>query len=499
MQKLLTLAGVRTIAETGYGEINPMIKEVVFRADEAAAMENNENYTDVLADLMHTADMAFADLEARRIEHLNRMQLIRNVEEKAVDLFREYYPRQYTGLLDERLDQLKARLDEQKLEKSVDEDYDGMGDFIKKKTAQAARHVKKATGNFVDNAKILLSLIPFFNVKSRYSEMMEEYFGEESVKRIHEDTMESIIPLIQEECEKSLREELHRGVLAVDGGNTYGAGFNVDDVGAALKVSVVSIVFSVSSTVVLAAGWHTVSWSVLNLLLPSILWMVLPITFFTMIFFNDRDVEKRKSTIDDARQRIHTYVKEQLTLQLSDTLRENLKEERDRTSFDQLQKIFHVENGSIGANFIDQCRGELDWLIHGMGEKVSTAHNDLVDWVQLSSNSLAIVKENNDLEYAVLYLSAVFESLMGACNSAFNMGVKSLKEGSAGILVKMRDMEIITEEEYSSLTAARRVRNRCAHRFHRFKTLPEKQQREQVIVLEKAVGTLQKLLDTVQK
>ncbi|MFW5771641.1 MAG: hypothetical protein ACOCX9_09440, partial [Spirochaetota bacterium] len=479
MKEYLALAGVRKLAETSYGEINPMVQELIRRADEAMVLKDVDGYTDVLADLMHAADMAFADLEARRVEYLNRMQLIRNMEEKAIDLFRKYYPREYTGLLDRRLDQLKQRLDQQKLEKSVDEEYESMGDFLKKKTMQAARHVKKASGNFVDNVKILFSLIPFFNVKSRYSELMEEYFGEESVKQIHEDTMEKIIPLIQEECEKSLREELDRGVLAVDGGNTYGAGFNVDDVGAALKVSVISIVFSVSSTVVLAAGWHTVSWSVLNLLLPSILWMVLPLAFFAMIFFNDRDVEKRKSTIDDARQKIHTYVKEQLTLQLSDTLRENLKAERDRVSSEQMLKIFHVEGDGINGIFVDRCRGELDRLIHGMGEAISSTHNDEVDWKKLSGESLALVKKNDDMEYAVLYLSAVFESLMGACNGGFRLGVKSLKEGSAGILVKMRDENIISEDKYALLTAARRVRNRCAHRFHRFKMLPGKQQREQ--------------------
>ncbi len=91
-----------------------------------------------------------------------------------------------------------------------------------------------------------------------------------------------------------------------------------EEFSASFLLSSASAIMGLTSTVVLAAGWHTIAWSVMNLFIPMLFSFILPVMILSAIGLQNYDVKKKKENLDKAYKETVGYIEKILVPLLAD-------------------------------------------------------------------------------------------------------------------------------------------------------------------------------------
>ncbi len=425
-------------------------------------------------------DLALFDIMTRHQHYTIIKSESQKIRNDFINHFKELYAVTFLNKIDARIDTLIKFIENRKLTKDA-------GTTMWEKLKAWGNKVKD---EFVDSFKNLLSLIPIMKVKSDYSKLLEEYLGEEALKCLHNETLEAIRP----EIENRIRERIN---LLSDEITSIAADFPIrglspgEAISSSFKVTGFTMLMSGAGTMVLTAGWHTIAWSTLNLLLPMIIYLVIPGTILAAVGLQNRDLNKRKDSLKEAKDSIHSSILEHTVLELAERIRTHYQEGESARENELVKKLFPgLDNISISLvrsaiKDLNSAIGKLDSYLTGPTQDDYTG--ELLK--RCLDNSMSSPLEDS------LLLASCFDSLISFCNRKFHLGGNTIRDGgSAFIIAELKERGFIDDNQFNILTSARRIRNRLAHHVHDFIRLPESQQASQGKVLMEGIREIKKLV-----
>jgi len=297
MDMLLKMPVTGKIAATEYGAAaNHSLVRLVQTARECEGLPAaGDGRPDLLMDMAHHADYALSDLQTRLQEYNIQTAGIRELQELFITSYRELYTEKYLSAVEKKVKEFDALLEKEKLSSQsgvVGTWSDKLTDmqfykFLLKEGIKALR-------TFKDNFLLLASFIPVLNVKSDYRTRLESIFGTEAMRKLHDETHRAVIPIVEKKLEKHISDQAEIYGAVFKSFKIPGASFHSEEFSTSFKISSASAVMGLTSTVVLAAGWHTFAWSVMNLFLPMLFALILPVFFLSVIGLQNYDIKKSR-------------------------------------------------------------------------------------------------------------------------------------------------------------------------------------------------------------
>lgn len=489
--KPVKLDTCRKLRETEYvSAVNPLLGETVELYDK---LDMAGPDPDSVAELLHAAEQAEASMEHRLYEVESQLRLIREMHARIQEHFYPGVKTSFGRELDARIDDFINLIESDRIFKDniFDEDLlQLLVDFriwdlakqVLKGGNRVVTEISKALRMFWDNIRLLLSAIPGSPVESEFKQRIEMILGKEALKKLYRESVQTTLEEIEKISDDILKESL------VSTGLDDTAHFSERSyLEQALNLSTLTTggttMVSISSTLVLAAGWHTISWSLLNLFVPTLFFVILPVFVLSMLGFHNRDIDKRKESIENAKKETHELVEQQVLPLTMHELNRRFEEERSIFESRILKQYFPCGGVGLETHDIRRAGTELDALKQRMTEYLRGSKRA---WVPAPENI-------DELTRDALSIAVVLDSHIERTNRKLGLNVNTLRAGSAGVIQQLSDRGLVNEEELDTLHWARRVRNHVTHRIGNFMAKPDAIRKKQMEGMKKGLEILERI------
>ena len=479
------------LAKTAYAEkLNSALIDTVMCAAEMQAHGLEGADMDQLGELARSADTALSDMQTRLQEYNIQVSQVRDVHDLFMETYRALYAEESAALMEKKVAEFEELLEREKLG-SASQVEGTLGEKLLNSEfwRGVGTDAKKLYSAFKDSLKQIASFIPRVNVQSEYRTRLEAIFGEQAMKEMHEETDRRVLPRVEEAVKKYIDRDFegYRGVF--ERLEVPGTGFAVEGLSMSTLVSSVTAFAGIAGTAVLAAGWHTIAWSVMNMFLPFLFEIIIPIAVLTSIGFHNRDINKKKDSLREKQAEVNTYMKKQVLPVIMDSISGSLKKAEKESMASIIAARFPGADG-MSAKEINMSVMELSSLIKKITLPAgSAAGRDVI--ARMRKKYRALEGRGNGTTEA-LYLAGYLESMLGLINSEKGFNVSTFRDGGiAAVAARMRDSGMLDEAEFSSVTRGRRARNRIAHALHEFEAMTIQGRAQVLEALRQAVEILE--------
>ncbi len=475
MDMLSKMPVTRKIAATEYGAVaNHSLARLVHGAGEYGGLPDaGDARPDLLLDMAQHADYALSDLQTRLQEYNIHAAGIRELQELFIDSYRELYTEKYLSAVEKKVKEFDALLEKEKL-KAPKSDKVTWSEKLKDPRYYRSLwdEGKKTLRLSLDNIRLLASFIPFLNIKSEYRTRLYLIFGTEAMRKLHEETHGAVIPLVEKKIEKHISDQAEVYGAVFRNFKIPGASFLSEEFSTSFKISSASAVMGLTSTVVLAAGWHTFAWSIMNLFIPMLFAIILPAAILSALGLQNYDIRKKQEGLEKARRQVNEYIVRQVMPILVESSREKLKALAREKEGEIFSSRFPGATG-LGPRDMNIAVMELSAFIREVSGSAGGEIDESV--MKTMAGRIGSMAAPGNISAEALYAAAYLESLLEYINVKAGLGVNTLRDGGiAAVVSKMKDRGMLGDEQYALVTRARRARNRLAHRFHEFETMEER-------------------------
>ncbi len=301
---------------------------------------------------------------------------------------------------------------------------------------------------------------------------------------LNEAVVKSFTEKLGEELEAALKlqwfEAAHKAEREVAGtwekmslrGSSVGVAEFTTEMDDASKVGIVGLTATATSTAVLAAGWHTLAWSVTGLFLP-LLPVVIAATLGTAWLRKDKALEKLLKTVGEQENKFRQSVEQDIRYRMRLEVDRGNRETATRAK----EKVFRKAIGNFTPSLLNQLmRGLEDHLdnlaLKSGDENTSTASMGQDQWLARAKKTL----ETNDELAAGMYGALAFEQLLHGINRKREMAFNfRMPHHNRAFIDRLAEDNRVPKDQIHLLRSLKHRRDMFTHRMHHVIAMPDGQ------------------------
>ncbi|MFO8079046.1 MAG: hypothetical protein R6V07_01965 [Armatimonadota bacterium] len=311
--------------------------------------------------------------------------------------------------------------------------------------------------------------------KSFFEKNVSKHFNEEMVRSFTEKLGAELDEQLGErwaENARSVEREASRAFSKMAARNVFAAS-SLRDVGLddGTKTALIGLGAAATSTAVLAAGWHTLAWSLGGMFLP-LMPVVAVATVAVAMFRQGAEVKKMMKALDAYQQ------------SLEQALRDNVRY-RIRTELDAVNRarandikraVFERYIGTFERSLFEQLIRTLeDWgsELLAAGESVEDSTRDPATGERWTSLAREALDRGDDLP-AAMYCALAFEQLLRDLNRKLRVHFNfRVPHHNRAFIDTLEDRQLLSPDQISRLHSLKRSRDTFTHRMHLLASMSE--------------------------
>ena len=249
------------------------------------------------------------------------------------------------------------------------------------------------------------------------------------------------------------------------------------------KTALIGLTAATTSTVVLAAGWHTLAWSLGGLFFP-LLPVVALATLGVAVFREGEEKKKLIKAVDD----YETQLGQTIESDARYRMRVEVQKGNAKTADDLRTILFHTYVGKFNpALFNRLIRGMEDWLNALEKNTAYTPLSDHVDGINWRAKARQSLDAGEDLS-AAMYGALAFEQLLREINRQKRVGFNfRVPHHNRAFIDTLEQRRVLPPEKIAILRSLKRSRDTFTHRMHLFAAMPEAKRRK---IVSRFIGEL---------
>jgi hypothetical protein len=312
--------------------------------------------------------------------------------------------------------------------------------------------------------------------------LFAEHLSPGVIERFFASLQESLDNSARQHWENALEETLH-GLVAssarADGRLHSGfADLPTAELDEASKMALFGLSAALTSTAVLAAGWHTLAWSLSGLLLPLLPVLAIA-TVATAVTRKGKALEKLRGLVDTQEKRLAQ------TVQRADVyrLRHDVQQASQKTAKRLEREVFHRAVGAFEPSKLDALlRGLEDTLDQLSAESAPTSNEPMektpsLPWLDRARTALS---GGDDLA-AAMYGCLAFEQLLRDISRRLDIGFDfRVPHHNRAFLERLKERNAIPGDSLALLRSLKGRRDMYTHRMHQVAVLPEGRRRKMI-------------------
>jgi len=391
-----------------------------------------------------------------------------------------------TDLLDSLVDELT--------EWYVDRFHREMKQFLAEQFLQMRREYEKRyewhTG-LKDGMKMLRAKIyalggntaasPSTETRPLLEQLVDEYLSKEKITSFVKQLDTSLQKHVTERWSQTTANVLRDALVAARGSaSAWSHPLNLaleSELDIASKSALAGLAAAGASTVMLAAGWHTLAWAISGIFAPMLL-AGIALTLFAAMLGRDRTVSKVQKKLLEQEEKSTREMKENMLPRM----RIEVESANRKTAANLKEFVFHKVVGKFQPRLLDRLIQHLEKHLENIGSAVGggeslTATNSCGQWLSRARESLA----RDDEISAALFGCLAFEQRLRELNRSLELGFDFRRpHHNRAFIDTLANTKKVKPDTISKLRSLKSRRDMFTHRMHLVVTSSVGKRRKQV-------------------